>query len=273
MNIKRSVGIFVVLSMMVATIPVAAATDGLVISHTAGGQKHFLTQEELAALDKMTDAEKEAYVLAQVKEQLDSQVAAGALTQEQADEIYEHCASGEFRKTENGQQTGKPNHMNGHMGVSGKAGSMLSEDELSAFDNMTDDEKKVFMLSKMKDRLDTDVSEGLLTQEQADNIYEQMSAMDISFSHDGRSMSFGVKAKFNMPGFALTQEELLSFDNMTDDEKHAFMLEQLKAHLDADVENGHLTQEEADEIYAHSESGGFKIGFLMPTMPMEPVEN
>ncbi|WNY25600.1 hypothetical protein [Methanolapillus millepedarum] len=271
MNIKRSVGIFIVLSLVVATIPIAAATEGMkTMTHPAGGMKqHILTEEELAALENMTEEERQIYVLDQVKEQLDFQVAAGALTQEQADEIYAHCASGEFRKTDNGLYGMKGK--NSLMKNPSKSIPMLSEDEISAFENMTDHEKKEFMLSKMKDRLDADVAEGVLTREQADEIYEQMSSMDISFGPEGKSMTMDVKAGIQMPGPTVSKEELAAFESMTTDEKQAFLLAQLKEHLESDVKIGRLTQEEADEIYAHSESGGFKIGFLMP--PMEPVEN
>lgn len=54
---------------------------------------------------------------------------------------------------------------------------------------------------------------------------------------------------------ALSEEELETLKDLTDDEKETFFLEHFKKNLDQAVREGQMTQNEADEIIAARESG------------------
>ncbi|WNY29253.1 hypothetical protein MmiEs2_14780 [Methanimicrococcus stummii] len=196
--------------------------------------------DEMKLLESMNADEREAYFLARYKEHLDIEVEAGNLTQAEADEMYAEREAGESVRVS--------------LVASGANFAALSEEELEALKDMTDDEKEAFFLEQFKQGLSEAVAAGKLTQEEADNMstaHGNGAKRSITIRDGGVN---GVSASVKMKA-VLSEEEILTLQNMTADEKNDFFLSQIKVSLDADVEAGRITQEEADEIYAHHQTG------------------
>lgn len=100
------------------------------------------------------------------------------------------------------------------------------------------DEQKAEALEQIKAKLDEQVASGIITQEQADQIYASM--CDGEFTVSCRPNG-DVKRIFG------DRPELT-------DEMKADMLAKLKEKLDALVANGKLTQAEADDMYAKAQN-------------------
>lgn len=203
--------------------------------------------EEMKLLESMNEEEKEAYFLAKFKENLDIEVEAGNLTQEEADQMYDDRKSGKFAAVS--------------LVACDISLTALSEEEFETLKDMTDEEKDAFLLEHFKRSLDEAVAEGTITQEEAD----EMLAARESGVHAGQTgFAHGRAVRFAMTSETLSEEEIETLQNMTADDKKDFFLSQIKASLDADVAAGNLTQEEADEIYAYHESGS--LGYTRGNM-------
>jgi len=109
------------------------------------GEKKSFVKPDFKAKKEFTQEEKQKF-LGKLKEDLDKKVSEGKITKEQADKIYENAQNGKFPAFKGFK---KPNFKK----------------------ELTEEEKQQF-LSKLKDCLDKKVSEGKITQEEADKIYE-----------------------------------------------------------------------------------------------------
>ncbi|MDV0445734.1 hypothetical protein MmiAt1_13280 [Methanimicrococcus sp. At1] len=219
------------------TITIGAHFDGLEDVKFVKVSLSEYDPDEMKLLDEMNAEEREAYFLARYKEHLDIEVEAGNLTQEEADQMYAERETGE----------------NVHVSLFASSSNLtvLTEEELEALKNMTEDEKEAFFLEQFKQSLSEAVASGSLTQEDADQMLEARESGTFSgfvACSDGGAISVKMRAP-------LSEEELSALQDMTADDKKDFFLSQIKANLDADVAAGRLTQEEADEIYAHHQSG------------------
>ncbi len=159
-------------------------------------------QKQHMELKELTEAEK----LSGLKEILTKQVANSKLTQAEADTIYSKGQAGDFSWFESNC---KPQ------------GNMQE---------MTTEQK----LARLKEILTKQVSDGKLTQAEADAIYIKAQAGDFSW--------FESNCK--------PQENI---ENMTSEEK----LPILKEALTRQVSNSKLTQTEADTIYTKAQAGDF----------------
>ena len=188
-------------------------------------------------LEDMSAEERESYFLARYKENLDIEVASGNLTQAEADELYAEYQAGDHK------------HMR-FFTASTSVGS-LTEEEIEALKDMTEDEREAFLLEQFKQTLSEAVAEGKLTQEQADEMLEaRETGKNVGFKIHGEKGGFSIKVME-----PLSEEELSTLQEMTEDDKKEFFLAQIKSNLNADVAAGKITQEEADEILAYHESG------------------
>lgn len=213
-NIKNAVGISLAMAIVLGTSGFALATttqDNTNATSTVQAAKQKPAKKELTE-------EQKADMLAKYKERLDSQVSEGKLTQAEADERYAAAVSGDF----------------GRMFGPGQKGDKGERPELT-------DEQKANMLAKYKERLATQVTEGTITQAQADEYYAAAEAGDFSKVR-------GLKG------------ELGEKPELTDEQK-AQMLAKYKERLAAQVTAGKITQAEADELYAAAESGDFSKMF------------
>lgn len=193
--------------------------------------------DEMKLLESMSAEERESYVLTKYKEDLDIEVAAGNLTQAEADELYAEYKAGDHK------------HMS--FFTASTSAVSLSEEELEALKDMTEDEREAFFLEHFKQSLSDAVAEGKLTQEEADEMLEaRENGRNVAFKIHGEHGDFTVKMMT-----PLSEEELSTLQGMTEDDKKEFFLAQIKSNLDADVAAGKITQEEADEILAYHESG------------------
>ncbi len=202
--------------------------------------------DEMKLLESMSAEERESYVLTRYKENLDSEVEAGNLTQAEADEMYAEYKAGDHK------------HMN-FFTASTRAVS-LSEEELEALKDMTEDEREAFFLENFKQSLADAVAEGKMTQAEADEMLEaRENGKNVGFQMHGSNGDFSIRLMA-----PLSEEELSALQEMTEDDKKDFFLSQIKSNLDADVAAGRMTQEEADEIIAYHESGsaGYTQGSL-----------
>ncbi|WP_316557036.1 hypothetical protein [Methanimicrococcus hongohii] len=191
---------------------------------------------DMNLLEAMSAEERESYVLTGYKEQLDIEVEAGNLTQAEADEMYEAY---------------KANPMAAACIIgSGIRMTALTAEELESLKDMTDDEKEAFFSEHLKTVLDEAVASGKMTQAEADEILENGISAHDGVMVQGNGTSFSIKMMA-----PLSEEEIETLQEMTSDEKQEFFLSQIKSSLDADVAAGRITQDEADEIYAHHESG------------------
>lgn len=149
--------------------------------------------------------------------------------------------------------------------AAGASFASLTEEELEALKDMTEDEREAFLSEYFTQALADAVAEGTLTQEEADEMLAaRETGGNVRFSHEGNDK--GMTLKITRPA---SDEEFSALLDMTDDDRQEFFLSQIKASLDADVAAGRLTQEEADEIYAHHESGTMSYG--MGTMSHKTV--
>lgn len=193
--------------------------------------------DEMKLLESMNAEEREAYYLSRYKENLDIEVAACNLTQAEADELYEEYKAGEHK----------------HMAFFTTRASAvpLSEEELEALKDMTEDEREAFFLENFKQSLSDAVAEGKLTQEEADEMLSaRENGINIRFKAHGGNGEISLRI-----ASSLSEEEIITLQEMTEDDKKDFFLSQIKSSLDADVAAGKMTQEEADEILAYHESG------------------
>lgn len=293
MIIKSLAGSLLVLAVIAsAVMPAMAAADtlGEAADSKFFAVAHDFSAEELQAMASMSFEERHAYFMEQLKTNLDEKIAAGELTQAEADDIY---ASYENIQLTVASDSGEdysvvrittlfnddsvvPDLVSGENGpafiarfrsnleddiegdvtysTAARSFTVFSEEELDALQNMTEDEKKEFFDARFKADLDARVADGTLTREEADELYEarqsgEGSVMTIS-SVDGVGMKMSV----------LSEEEISTFKEMTEDDRKAFFLSQIRANLDADVQAGRMTQEEADEIYAFHTSGSETAG-------------
>lgn len=193
--------------------------------------------DEMKLLESMNAEEREAYYLSRYKENLAIEVEAGNLTQEEADELYAEYASLEH------------NHVNF---FTMRANTVsLSEEELEALKDMTEDEREAFFLENFKQSLSDAVAEGKLTQEEAGEMLSaRENGINIGFKAHGGNGEISLRI-----ASPLSEEEIITLQEMTEDDKKDFFLSQIKSSLDADVAAGKMTQEEADEILSYHESG------------------
>ena len=286
MNIKSLAGSLLVLAIVAsAVMPAMAAAD--TSKKPADSEfftvAHEFSAEELQAMASMSFEEKRAYFMEQLKTNLDEKIAAGELTQAEADDIYASYENIQLTvASDNGEgysivriTTLSDDDGGVPVLVSGKNGpafiarfrseddidvdvtystaalsfTAFSEEELDALQNMTEDEKKEFFDARFKADLDARVADGTLTREEADELYETRQ------SGEGSIMTISGVDGLGMKMSVLSEEEILTFKEMTEDDRKEFFLSQIKANLDADVEAGRMTQEEADEIYAFHTSG------------------
>ena len=112
-------------------------TERFNVQYAAGFQFADFSEEELDALKNMTDDERKEFFDSRLKAELDTKIAAGELTQEEADEIYAAHSSGVGRiiKFKDGQ------------GACIKM-TTRSEEEFSTFEKITTDDKEGFFLSQ-----------------------------------------------------------------------------------------------------------------------------
>lgn len=202
--------------------------------------------DEMKLLESMSAEERESYVLTRYKEKLDIEVAAGNLTQEEADELYAEYKAGDHK------------HM--RFFTASASANSLTEEEIAALKDMTEDERGAFLLEHFKQSLSDAVAEGKLTQEEADKMLEAR--------ENGRNVEVKIhegNGEFTLRMMTpLSEEELSALQDMTEDDKKEFFLAQIKSNLDADVAAGKITQEEADEILAYHESGS--AGYMKGNM-------
>jgi len=198
------------------------------------GGKGLLSQLGIdpSKYEGMTDDERTAAMQADVKAALDAKVASGELTQEQADKILE-C----FTANPDG----------GMCFGSGRDGGLKSLlPDPSKYDGMTDEERAAAMQADLKAALDQKVTDGTMTQEQADKMLERFTAnpdggMGFRGGRDG-----GLKSLL---------PDMSKYDGMTDEERAAAMQADLKAALDQKVADGTMTQEQADQMLERFSNG------------------
>jgi|GEM_PF-5522333 len=213
---KAKISIIVALALTVAISATAYASDSSSASSDKG----------TAAVCQLTDEEK-AQVLEDLQTTLNQLVADDVLTQDEADDLYAKYEDGDFG------------------GCPGGAGDAKgTPPELT-------DEQKAAQLEKIQTELDQKVTDGDLTQDEADEIYAACEDGDMSSYFEAVGRQGGPGAPGETRGTA---------PEMTDEQK-ADMLEKIQAELDQKVEEGDLTQDEADEIYAACEDGDMSSYF------------
>lgn len=214
------------------------------------------TEEEMRLLESMNAEEREAYFLDKFQGYLDSEVEAGNLTREEADQMY-----ADYETIEPAEVTVISSAFNFQA---------LAQEEIEALKDMTEDEKEAYLSEHFRASLDAAVANGSLTQEEADEIALSRQT-GVLLTIEGNPMR---SAQLMAP---LSEEELSTLQNMTADDRQEFLLSQIKSNLDADVAAGRMTQEEADEIYAYHALGsesyldGDTIYATIVATPSEPI--
>jgi polyhydroxyalkanoate synthesis regulator phasin len=235
--------------------------------------------------DKLTTAVDQAY-----DETLDEAVAAGRLTQEQADSLK---ARGYNFAPLLGPRFGERLPLGGVRVMDAAAQVLgMSVDDLTAelkggkslvdvaaAKGINQEKLTADLLAQVKTQLDGLVSDGKLTQEQADNIYTQTES-NIDQIVSGKSgFNFGPRFGGPMqPGgvrvmdaaatvLGMTVNDLMTelkagkslvdvaaAKGINQEKLTADLLAQVKTQLDGLVSEGKLTQEQADNIYTQTES-------------------
>jgi hypothetical protein len=198
---------------------IVMSTSGFVLAGTTQkGAKatHSVVQTNQKAKKMQLTDEQKADLLAKYKEKLATEVTNGKITQAEADTLYAAAQSGDFSK------------------LHGQKGEQAKRPELT-------DAQKADMLAKYKEKLATQVTEGKITQAQADELYAAAQSGDFSKLHGQK-------------GNPIVKPEL------TDAQK-ADMLAKYKERLATQVTEGKITQAQADELYASAQSGDFSKVF------------
>ena len=140
--------------------------------------------------------------------------------------------------------------------------------DFSTFAEMTDEERAAAMKEAFSARLAEKVAEGLLTQEEADQMLESFPAgphMDFGYrgeSPDGPRMDFGFRGgepdsfgfkdrELDGSGFRFNPPDMSKYEGMTEEERASAMMEDFKAKLEKMVADGDITQEQADQMLDH----------------------
>jgi len=235
--------------------------------------------------DKLTTAVDEAY-----DETLDDAVAAGRLTQEQADSLK---ARGYNFAPLLGPRFGQRLPLGGVrvMDAAATVLGMTVDDlmtelkdgkslvDVAAAKGISGEKLTADLLAQVKTQLDSLVSDGKLTQEQADNIYTQTESNIDRIVSDTSGFNFGPRFGGRMqPGgpqvmdaaaevLGMSVDDLMTelkdgksladvaaAKGISQEKLTADLLAQVKVQLDGLVGEGKLTQEQADSIYAQTES-------------------
>ena len=235
--------------------------------------------------DKLKTAVDEAY-----DETLDEAVTAGRLTQEQADTLKER---GFDFAPQFGPGFGERGPRGGVQVMDAAATVLgMSVDDLmaelkdgksladvAAAKGISQEKLTADLLAQVKTQLDGLVSDGKLTQEQADNIYTQTESNIDQIVSGQSGFNFGPRFGGPMqPGGVRVMDAAatvlgMSVDDLMTELKDgksladvaeakgisvekltADLLGQVKVQLDGRVSDGELTQEQADSIYAQTES-------------------
>jgi polyhydroxyalkanoate synthesis regulator phasin len=235
--------------------------------------------------DKLTTAVDEAY-----NETLDEAVTAGRLTQEQADTLKER---GFDFAPQFGPGFGERGP-HGGVQVMDAAATVLgmSVDDLmtelkdgkslvdvAAAKGISQEKLTADLLAQVKTQLDSLVSEGKLTQEQADNSYAQTESNIDQIVSDTSGLNFGpgfgdrgphggvrvMDAAGTVLGMNVSDlmtelkdgkslADVATAKGISQEKLTADLLAQVKTQLDGLVSDGKLTQEQADNIYTQTES-------------------
>jgi len=210
---------------------IAALALTVAISATAYASDSSLvsTDTKASQVCQLTDEEK-AQLLTDLQTTLDQLVEEDIITQDEADELY--------AKYEDGNLGGGPGGCGAPAGDKGEAPEMT-------------DEQKAERLEKIQEELDQKVEDGDLTQDEADEIYAACEDGDMSGYFEAIGRQGGSVAPKSDKGEA---------PEMTDEQK-AERLEKIQEELEQKVEDGDLTQAEADAIYAACENGDMSSYF------------
>lgn len=205
-KIKVMSGALVGLMMLsVGSISYAASTNNSIGSFSSMHKQQMV--QKFGKSDQKTD----------FKSKLAELVTAGTITQEQSDKILA------YMETE-------------------QAARKAEQEKIA---RMTNDEKKAYFEAnklERKDMFSSLVSDGTLTQDQAD-------AVKKAFMPEGRGSFEGKSDKVNFNGQKLTAEEMQA----KMDEQVAKQKAELTTALTTAVENGSITQEKSDELTAYLE--------------------
>jgi beta-N-acetylglucosaminidase len=198
---------------------IVMSTSGFVLADTtqkgAKATNSIVQSNQKAKKMQLTDEQK-ADLLAKYKEKLATQVTNGKITQAEADKLYAAAEAGDF------------------MSGFGRG----PKDEKKEKPELTE-EQKANLLAKYKERLATQVTEGKITQAEADKLYAAAEAGEFS-----NAFGHGPKGEKN------EKPELT-------EEQKANLLAKYKERLTTQVTEGKITQAEADELYAAAEAGDF----------------
>ena len=234
--------------------------------------------------DKLTTAVDQAY-----DETHDEAVAAGSLTQAQADSLK---ARGYDFAPQLGPQFGGHGSMGGVRIVDAAATALgMSVDDLTAklkdgksladvatAQGISTDKLTTDLLGQVKTQLDSLVSEGKLTQEQADSSYTQTAGNIDQIVNDTSGLAFGPRggergpmggvqmmdaaaAALGMSVDDLTTQlkdgkslaDVAAAQGISTDKLTSDLLGQVKAQLDSLVSSGKITQDQADNIYTQTQ--------------------
>lgn len=242
-------------------------SEGIIDQATADKMSTFIEehmtehQAEMETIKNMTDDERKVYMESHKKEKSDiltEMISDGILTQEQANKIKATMPSGGhmshdkifIQKSMNFDYLVENNIVN--QSTADKMSDFMKDhmtkhqSEMEAVKNMTDAERKAFMETHKKEQIDIlaeMVSNGILTQDQADKIKTTMPTGD---HMDGRHINFDSLIENNivdqstadkMSNFmkehmAERQSEMEALKDMTDDERDAFMETHKKEKID-----------------------------------------
>ncbi|MGE5396580.1 MAG: hypothetical protein ACM3MK_03465 [Chitinophagales bacterium] len=267
-------------------------------------QKEEAMKTEMEKIKNMTDEERQAYMESNSKEPqapLSDVVAAGIITQDEADKILKEMPQCDDQKGPGGTSTEYLAQL-----VEKSIISQEQADKWTAYDtekdaarkaemesakNMTDEERQAKMAEDSKDRpnpLSDIVSQGIITQDEADKILKE--APEHGQKGPGRNSADYLAqlvekdlitqeqadkwTAYDEEKEAARKAEMESAKNMTDEERQAKMTEDSKDRpnpLSNIVSQGIITQDQADQILKEMPQvcGGPGQG---PGQPPEPGE-
>ena len=148
--------------------------------------------------------------------------------------------------------------------------------DMAQYEGMTEEERSAAMKEDLKARLAEKVAEGIITQEQADQMLERFSGkphMEFGLREEGQgALRFrdgdgeGLSFHFKLP-------DLLKYEGMTEEERAAAMKEDFAASLNEKVTEGAITREQADKMLENfhafpgvpGKRGGFSMGTRRPS--------
>jgi len=287
----------------VRVMDAAATVLGMTVDDLMTELKDGKSLVDVAAAKGISQEKLTADLLAQVKTQLDGLVSDGKLTQEQADNIYTQTESNIDQIVSDTSGFNFGPRFGPGFGERGPRGGVRVKDAAATVLGMTVDDLMTALkdgksladvaaaqgisvekltadlLTQVKTQLDGLVSDGKLTQEQADNIYTQTESNIDQVVSDTSGFNFGhgfgergprggvqvMDAAATVLGMSVDDlmtalkdgkslADVAAAQGINVDKLTADLLAQVKTQLDGLVSDGKLTQEQADSIYTQTES-------------------